>query len=135
MAARIPPRGAVRLGVGALAGFSLWRHAMRWQRSVDRALRGLGLTHTQLLVLSALDSASRREADAVSQAAIAKEAGLDPVTTGNVLKVLETRGFATREVGLGDKRAWRVRLTREGVRALEAAVPLVEAASAMVRSD
>jgi DNA-binding MarR family transcriptional regulator len=117
MAARIPPRGAVRLGVGALAGFSLWRHA------------------TQLLVLSALDSASRREADAVSQAVIAKEAGLDPVTTGSVLKALETRGFATRDVGFGDKRAWRVRLTREGARVLEAAAPLVEAASAVVRSD
>jgi MarR family transcriptional regulator, organic hydroperoxide resistance regulator len=120
------------LGSGAIAGFALWRLAMAWQRSVDRALRPLGLTHTRLLVLSALDSASKRVGEQVSQAAIAAEAGLDKVTVSTVLRALESRGLVGRDVGFGDDRMWHIMLTSKGERVLASAVPLVEQASSVL---
>lgn len=44
---------------------------MRWQRSVDAALRPLGLTHSRYLVLSATAELQRETKDAVSQREIA----------------------------------------------------------------
>lgn len=117
------------MGPGALAGFALWRDAMAWEREVNRALRGLGLTHTQVLVLSALDSASKHAEEAVTQASIARDAGLDKVTVSAIVRALETRGLVDRGVTFGDRRAWRVILTRKGTQALASAVPLLEEAS------
>jgi DNA-binding MarR family transcriptional regulator len=121
------------LGSGATAGFALWRAAMAWQRSVDRAVRHLELTHTRLLVLTGLDAACVRARDhAVSQAAIATEAGIDKVTVSTVVRALESRGLVDRDIGFGDDRAWRVMLTSKGRRALALAVPLVEKASSVL---
>jgi len=120
--------GVTVMGSGATAGFAFWRDAMAWQRRVDRALRPLGLTHTQVLVLSSLDSAFRRAGEAVSQAAIAAEAGLDKVTVSAVLKALDSHGFINRDVGV-DRRAWRIVITPSGRRVLASAIPALEEAS------
>jgi DNA-binding MarR family transcriptional regulator len=122
------------MGPNALAGFDLWRDAMAWQRRVSRALRSCGLTHTQVLVLAALDSASKSAEDAVSQSTIARAAGLDRVTVSGVVRALEARQLVDRSVTFGDARAWRVILTRKGTLALVAALPLLEQASARVRA-
>ncbi|HTJ82097.1 MAG TPA: MarR family transcriptional regulator [Polyangiaceae bacterium] len=104
---------------------------MAWQRSVNRALRPLGLTHTQALVLSALDAAFKR-AGAVSQAVISAEAGLDKVTVSTLMRTLESRGLVDRDVGFGDDRVWRVMITTKGERLLASAVPLLEEASSVL---
>lgn len=122
------------MGPGALAGFALWRDAMAWQRAVNRALRSSGLTHTQVLVLSALDSASRGVEGAISQSAIAREAGLDKVTVSAVVRALEGRGLVDRGITDDDARAWRVVMTRKGALLLATAVRLVEEASSVLRS-
>lgn len=122
------------LGPGALAGFALWRDAMAWQREVNRALRTSGLTHTQVLVLSALDSASKGVEGAISQSTIAREAGLDKVTVSAVVRALEARGLVDRSITSEDARAWRVIVTRKGALALAAAVRLVEEASTVLRA-
>jgi DNA-binding MarR family transcriptional regulator len=105
---------------------------MAWQRSVDRALRPLGLTHTQALVLSAIDAACKRERDALSHVAIAAEAGLDKVTVGAVLRTLDSRGYISRDIAFGDRREWRIYLTAKGERILASAVPLLEEASSVL---
>lgn len=120
------------MGSGALAGFALWRAAMAWQRGVDRALRPLGLTHTQALVLSALDVTFKRTDEAVSQSAIAAEAGLDKVTVSTVLRTLDSRGYISRDIAFGDKRVWRIAPTQKGERVLASAVPLLEEASSVL---
>ena len=117
---------------GAMAGFALWRVAMAWQRGVNRALRPLGLTHTQALVLSALDVALKRAGEPVSQAQIGAEAGLDKVTVSTLMRVLESRGLVDRDIGFGDDRLWHVIMTTKGERLLASAVPLLEKASAVL---
>jgi DNA-binding MarR family transcriptional regulator len=107
---------------------------MRWQRAVNRALRPLGLTHTQLLVLHAAERAVVEEHEGASHAAIAREAGLDRATTGAVVRTLESRdlldGDAAHMVN-----AWQVLVTPAGLRALRAAAPLIEAVSASLASE
>jgi DNA-binding MarR family transcriptional regulator len=130
MRARRPPNYTTELGPRARAGFALWRDAMAWQRAVNRALKKLGLTHTQFLVLSALDAAFKRSGEAVTQAAIAEEAGLDKVTVSTVLKTLDSRSLISRDVGHDDRRSWRIMITSSGERVLASAVPLAEEAGA-----
>jgi DNA-binding MarR family transcriptional regulator len=130
---RLDATANATLGPGALAGFALWRQAMAWQREVNRALRSSGLTHTQLLVLSALDSASKSADDPVSQSVIARAAGLDKVTVSALIRALEARELVNRSITSGDARAWRVVLTRKGTLALASAARLVEQASTVVR--
>jgi DNA-binding MarR family transcriptional regulator len=118
----------VVLGREAAAGFTLWREAMRWQRSVNGALRSFGLTHSQFLVLSSLDRACVQEDDAVSQRQVAREAGLDDATTSSVLQTLQARSLVDRAPAFGDGRSWRVIVTNAGARMLRRASPLVSAA-------
>jgi DNA-binding MarR family transcriptional regulator len=90
------------------------------------------MTHTQVLVLSALDAAFKRADEAVSQAVIAAEAGLDKATVSTLMRALESRGFVDRDVGFGDDRVWRVMITTKGERVLASAVPLLEEASSVL---
>jgi DNA-binding MarR family transcriptional regulator len=117
------------LGKEAATGFALWREAMRWQRCVNAALRSLGLTHSQFLVLSSLDRVSSQESDAVSQRQVAREAGLDDATTSSVLQALEKRSLVDRAPAVGDGRSWRVIVTGGGARMLRRASPLVATAA------
>ena len=123
------------LGKDATAGFSLWREAMRWQRGINAALRPVGLTHTQFLVLSSLARAGRAAGDAVAPRTIADLAGLDESTTSGVLKTLEGRGLVDRSPTDGDGRAWRVVVSASGQKILRRSGPLVTAAARRFRSE
>ncbi len=110
-------------------GFALWQAAMRWQRAIDVALRPLGLTHTQYLVLVSAARAIREEGDAVGQFAIAEAAGLDTATTSALMRKLGSRGLVDRGIDGLDGRRWRVFLTTRGQKTLEKATLLAEAAA------
>ncbi len=95
-------------------GFDAWRAAMRWQRSVDQALRPLGLTHTRFLVLSAAAQACHEQKDAVAQVLIAERAGLDAATTSGIARRLERDGLIDRGPDGVDARHWRGLRSRRG---------------------
>ncbi len=99
---------------------------MRWQRAIDAALRPLGLTHTQYLVLASAARAIREQGDAVAQFAVAESAGLDSATTSNVVRKLESRGLLDRNIDAADGRRWRVMLTPRGRSLLEKATSRVD---------
>jgi DNA-binding MarR family transcriptional regulator len=105
---------------------------MRWQRAIDAALRPLGLTHTQYLVLASAACVIREQGDAVAQLAIAESAELDRATISTLVRKLETRGLLDRGMDAIDGRRWRVILTRRGQSLLEKATSLVEATAADV---
>ncbi len=109
-------------------GFQLWRSAMAWQRAVEAALGPSGLTHTQYLVLATVEQLMHEIQDAVSQQAIARRAGVDPVTTSRVLRALELRGLCSRGPCGVDTRELRVGISGEGLALVHDAGPSVEAA-------
>ncbi|MBK7579660.1 MAG: MarR family transcriptional regulator [Myxococcales bacterium] len=102
---------------------------MRWQRLLDRALAPVGLTHTQYLVLLSAAAAQADYDDAVPQRAIAERAALDEATTSRLVASLCERGLLDRGPTVGDRRAWRVIITRLGTRLLGRARPLADASA------
>jgi DNA-binding MarR family transcriptional regulator len=120
---------ATAKNVGIQRGFALWRTAMRWQRAVDATLAPFELTHTQYLVLASASSVVEEGGDTATQRAIAGRAGLDEATTSRLVRSLAERGLLDRAETLGDKRAWRVILTRRGRALLQRATPRLEVAA------
>lgn len=103
---------------------------MRWQRSIDAALRPLGLTHTRFLVLDAAAQVYDERDDAVAQQDIAERAGLDRTTTSRIARRLEEDGLLDRGPDGVDARYWRVIVTGKGYELLRRAAPVVDGAAA-----
>ena len=104
-------------------GFVLWRVVHRYQREVDQALRPLGLTHLQFVVL-ALAAWTARTGETATQSELAALGDIHPMQVSNVVKALERSGFVTRTRSARNALAKRVAITAKGLEALRAALPL-----------
>lgn len=108
-------------------GFLLWRITLRWQRAVTAALKPLGLTHVQFVLLASvwwLDRHGQRP----SQAELAGHAAIDVMMTSQVLRTLEARELVTRSADPTDARVKRLAPTPAGRELALRAVTVVEAA-------
>jgi DNA-binding MarR family transcriptional regulator len=110
---------------GESPGFLLWRVTLHWQRLVTKALRPLGLTHVQFVLLISAWWLSLR-GDPPNQLAIARHAGTNVKMTSEVLRKLEDKGLVTSRSDPHDGRARIVQVTDEGIRLAEQAVIAVE---------
>ena len=110
-------------------GFLLWQVTLAWQREVTAALRPLGLTHVQFVLL-ACSWWLGRGGDEPNQLAVAAQAGTDPKMTSEVLRKLEAAGLIVRTVDARDTRARCVRVTDEGAELARRAVGVIEEADA-----
>ena len=105
-------------------GLALWRTTNAWQAAQRRALKPLGLTHVQFVLLASLTWLASTQP--ITQRVLAAHAHTDPMMTSQVLRVLEGRGLITREVHPDDRRAWSLRATTEGRRLANSAITVVE---------
>lgn len=105
-------------------GFLLWHISTSWRSSIEAALKILGLTHPQFVVLATAGWLTRN-GHLVTQVAIGKMAGLDPNTNSQILKGLEQKNFIKRAPS-SDGRAKNVSLTIQGSQILKCALPIVE---------
>lgn len=106
-------------------GFLLWHATLRWRREITAALKDLGLTHVQFVLLACtwwLNEQGRRP----NQVDVAAQAGTDVKMTSQVLRSLERKGLVEREVDPGDTRARRIRPTPRGARLAPRAIAVVE---------
>lgn len=108
-------------------GLLLWRVTNSWQAAQRSALKPLGLTHVQFVLLAAVTWLTAPSgADAVTQQRLSTYARTDPMMTSQVLRALETLGLVTRDAHPTDGRA-RVLATTEAGRSLaDRAVAVVE---------
>jgi DNA-binding MarR family transcriptional regulator len=116
-------------GPGESPGFLLWRVTLRWQRLVTDALRPLGLTHVQFVLLASAWWLSRGGA-IPNQLALATQAGTNVKMTSEVLRKLADKGLIEQRTDPGDRRARQVVITASGTRLAEQAVTVVEAVDA-----
>ena len=114
---------------GRHAGFLLWQVNLAWQRVITAALRPLGLTHVQFVLL-ACSWWLGRSGEEPNQVDVAHQSGTDPKMTSEVLRKLETAGLIVRSVDAKDTRARRVRVTEAGAELARRAVGVVEDADA-----
>lgn len=105
-------------------GFLLWHVSTTWRSSIESALKLLGLTHPQFVVLATTGWLTRNE-ESVTQAKVGKMAGLDPNTTSQIIKGLEQKELIKRESS-SDGRVKNPLLTSKGREALFQALPIVE---------
>lgn len=109
-------------------GFLLWRVSTAWRREIEAVLKPLELTHPQFVVLASTAWLTK-ESGRVSQAEIGRQAGLDPNTTSQILRSLQTKGLIKRSRS-ADERSKHPVPTPAGARLLAKALPAVEKADA-----
>ena len=107
-------------------GTLLWQLSLRWQRAVNRALRPLGLTHAQFVMLARLADLCACE-PCVTQRRLAADTGSDPMTVSTLVRTMERRGWITRAVHPDDARARILALTEPGRACLDEATRSVVA--------
>ncbi|GAA4474712.1 MarR family transcriptional regulator [Rhodococcus olei] len=112
-------------------GFLLWHATLRWQRTVADALRPLGLTHVQFVLLACAWWLGER-GTCPNQLTLARQAGTDVKMTSQVLRTLEGKGLLVREPDPADTRAKLVRVTPAGADLAPRAIAVVEAVDADV---
>ncbi|MFF1822303.1 MarR family winged helix-turn-helix transcriptional regulator [Kribbella sp. NPDC058245] len=94
-------------------GFWLHHAALSWRARLSEALKPLGLTHTQFLLLASVGWLAH-VGPAPTQQEVAAEAGTDRMMTSKVISTLEQRNLLTRERDNTDARMLRLQLTTEG---------------------
>jgi MarR family transcriptional regulator, organic hydroperoxide resistance regulator len=105
-------------------GFTLWRVSNAWQRAVRGALQPWGLTHAQAVVLATIDWIGG--GGRVKQYEVAELAGMDPMTTSQVVRALEEKELVKRARHPEDARAVTVGLTAKGKKTLSKATKAVQ---------
>jgi DNA-binding MarR family transcriptional regulator len=105
-------------------GLLLWQVTNRWQAAQRAALKPHGLTHVQFVLLASLAWLSGDEP--VSQRALADHAATDAMMTSQVVRVLESCGWVTRERHPEDRRAFSLRVTDAGAALARSANSSVE---------
>lgn len=106
-------------------GFLLWHVTLRWQRDVAAALKPLGLTHVQFVLLATawwINSNGEQP----SQVALATAAGTDVKMASQVIRALEHKGLIRRETPAADTRARQLVVTDTGAALAPQAIEAVE---------
>ncbi|MDR3573432.1 MAG: MarR family transcriptional regulator [Anaerolineaceae bacterium] len=106
-------------------GFLVWQVANDWQHRQRLALKKLGLTHVQFVLL-ACTGWLNQSSQPVSQVRLATYAHLDIMMTSQVLRTLEKKGLVERASHPTDPRAKSIRLTAAGQSLITRALPVVE---------
>lgn len=110
-AGRIPP--AAPHEAWDSPGFLLWHATLQWQREAAAALKPLGLTHVQFVLLGSLWWLTDHGGEP-SQRELADHSGTDAMMTSQVVRALGERGLLDRVADAADARVWRLVLTSSG---------------------
>jgi DNA-binding MarR family transcriptional regulator len=108
-----------------VVGFLLWRALLVYQRRVEEALNDVGITHLQFAVLATAGWLSLAEPE-VSQRDIVRQSGIKEAQVSMMVKALRLKHLLIQERGARDPRVRSIRLTENGARSLECAIPLVD---------
>jgi DNA-binding MarR family transcriptional regulator len=107
-------------------GFLLWHVTLRWQRDVTAALKPLGLTHVQFVLLAS-SWWLNTQGEQPSQAALSTFAGVDVKMASEVIRTLERKDLISRAIDPSDTRARRLVVTAAGAALAPRAIDVVEA--------
>ncbi|MES2273526.1 MAG: MarR family transcriptional regulator [Chlamydiota bacterium] len=107
-------------------GFLLWQVSTLWSKSTTVALKPLGLTHPQFVILAIIDWLTGK---GVSQEEISKQSVLDPKTTSHLLRSLQVKGLIEPS-HITNKKSSFPQLTTAGTKMLAKALPVVETSDA-----
>lgn len=107
-------------------GFMLWQLTCQWQREQRSALKKLGLTHAQFVVLASLLWLSMHSEDCVTQKNIVDHSKIDKMSMSDLVATLEQKKLLKRMPHKKDGRADALTLTAKGRERALKAIPIVE---------
>jgi DNA-binding MarR family transcriptional regulator len=107
------------------SGFLLWQVTLLWQRKIKHELDLIGITHTQFVLLASLAWLGKNKTS-VTQIDLSKHSKCDQMMVSKVLKTLIEKGFINRKEHDTDTRAKSLSLSKEGLKIILKAVPIVE---------
>jgi DNA-binding MarR family transcriptional regulator len=101
---------------GPLASPGYWLHqaALTWKAELDNALAGLGLTHTQFILLATVGWLTTTGDGPPGQQEVATAAGTDRQMTSRLVRTLEEKALLVRLPHEGNARSFRLELTDTG---------------------
>jgi DNA-binding MarR family transcriptional regulator len=105
-------------------GFLLWQVSTLWSKSTTAALKPLGLTHPQFIILATIDWLKGKGA---SQEEIGRRIVLDPKVTSHLLRSLEVKRLIELPLSINKGGKYPL-LTTAGAEVLAKALPMVESA-------
>jgi len=105
-------------------GFLLWKVSNAWQRRQRAALQALELTHSQFVLLATATWFGASET--LTQARLAELAGVDAMTTSQVVRALEAAALLERREHPRDPRAKSISVTARGRALAKQAIVVVE---------
>lgn len=118
-------RPALFASPDASPGFLLWQAANHWQRRQREALREVGLSHVQFVLLAGVTWLAR-DGEPVSQVRLARHTHTDAMMTSQVLRALQAKKLVRRVPHPSDARAKRVLPTAAGRRLVRQSIYLVD---------
>jgi len=102
-----------------------WLTSNLWQRKMVKALKPIGLTPVQLVLLAGV-AWLERESEPITQVRLARQAKTDVMMTSQVLKKLESRGLVSKRPSESDTRANVITLTEKGAEKVAKALGIAE---------
>ena len=111
-------------GPGESPGFLLWKISNAWQRRQREALLPFALTHAQFVLLAT--ATWYCDSETLTQARLAQLSGVDPMTTSQIVRALESAALLNRHEHPDDPRAKAITPTSAGREKIRAALPVVE---------
>ena len=103
----------------------LWQVSTNWRRLIEAALAEIGLTHPQFVLLANLGWLNRNQLE-VTQVELAAHCRTDVNMTSQVLRTLEKKGYIERVSRVENQRSKFPKITKNGKKIIEQAIPLVE---------
>ena len=107
-------------------GFWMWRLTLVFQRRAEAALREIGLTHLQYVILTLTGWLSLRSTS-ISQADLLRISGVGEAQLSLMVKALKAKTLITQTRSAADTRARVITITPLGIRLLGKAVPMMHA--------
>lgn len=107
-------------------GYLLWRVSALWRSNIENTLKKLDLTHPQFVILATIEWLTK-STKKIAQIDISKAACLDPNTTSQILRGLESKKLIRRTRSINE-RSKSPHLTTLGFERLSLALPVVEKA-------
>ena len=107
-------------------GFLFIRAYNNWHTHIKKILQPLELTHPQFVVLAVAAYLQNRGEKTITQAMIAAHSEIDPMTTSQILKLLEKKGLVKKEPHPSDTRANVIILLEAGIQKVSQSIHLIE---------
>jgi MarR family transcriptional regulator, transcriptional regulator for hemolysin len=106
-------------------GYMFWQTSNMWQRRMVKALKPMGLTPVQLVLLAGV-AWLERSAEPITQVRLARQAKTDVMMTSQVLRKLESKGLISKRTSESDTRSNVIMLTEKGAEKVTKALEIAE---------